>query len=146
MKKPAFTLVELMIAIAIIGILTTVASLSYNGVRQRARDSQRKNDLNQIKVVLSSYYTSQTPQAYVTAASKVTINSSNDTLTTALEPNYIRDMPVDPNNTGNYVYKYQSFNSAKNFTLYGTLENTSDKKGWGGGTQWVADGLQVKDD
>jgi hypothetical protein len=55
-------------------------------------------------------------------------------------------MPIDPVNTGTSVYKYQSFNSAKNFTLFGTLENTADKKGWGGGAQWVADGYQISDE
>lgn len=146
MHKRAFTLIELMIAVAIIGILTAVATLSYSGIRQRARDSQRINDLTQVKVVLSTYYSAQTPQVYVTAASKVTINGSSDTLSAALEPNYIREMPTDPVNTGSNVYKYQSFNSAKDFTLYGTLENKDNKKGWAGGAAWVADGLQIKND
>lgn len=146
MTKKGFTLVEVMIAVAIIGILSAIAAVSYSGVRTRARDSERINSLNQIKVVLSAYYQAQTPQVFVTSASKLTINGSTDALTVALEPNYIREMPVDPINTGNHVYKYQSFNSAKDFTLFGTLENKENKKGWGGGGAWVADGLQVKND
>jgi prepilin-type N-terminal cleavage/methylation domain-containing protein len=146
LRKRGFTLIEVMIAVAIIGILTAIASVSYSGVRQRARDSQRINDLNQIKVVLTSYYQAQTPQVFVTSAAKLTINGSSDALTTALEPNYIREMPVDPVNSGNHVYKYQSFNSAKDFTLFGTLENRDNKKGWAGGSAWAVDGLEVKND
>jgi prepilin-type N-terminal cleavage/methylation domain-containing protein len=146
MRRPAFTIVELMVAVAIIGILTAVASISYSGVRQRARDSQRQNDLTQLKVVLSTYYSAQVPQRYVTAATRITLNSTSDALTAALEPNYIRDIPLDPLNTGSYVYKYQSFNTARDFTLYGTLENTNNNKGWGGGSAWVADGYRVQND
>jgi prepilin-type N-terminal cleavage/methylation domain-containing protein len=145
-SQRAFTLIELMVAVAIIGILTTVATVSFRNVRERARDSQRQNDLTQLKVVLSTYYNAQTPQTYVTANSRITLNNTNDALTNALKPNYIKQIPLDPLNTGNYVYRYQSFNTARDFTLYGTLENTSNRKGWGGGTAWVVDGLQISND
>jgi prepilin-type N-terminal cleavage/methylation domain-containing protein len=55
MHKRAFTLIELMVTVAIIAILTGVATVSYQGVRERARDAQRSNDLNQLKISLTSY-------------------------------------------------------------------------------------------
>lgn len=146
MKKGGFTLIELMIAVAIIGILTAVASISYSAVRLRSRDAERINDLNQIKVVLSLYYGAQPVAQFPTLTTKTTIDGSTDALTTALSPTYIRQMPVDPINSGNNVYKYQSSNNSKSFTLFGTLENVNNQKGWGGGSQWVVDGLQVKND
>lgn len=145
-SRRAFTLVELMITIAIIAILTGVASVSYKGVRERARDAQRSNDLFQMKINLTSYYQAQNPQRYPIAASKVTLNNTNDVLATSLKPNFIRSIPLDPLNTGNYVYKYQSSAGGTTFTLYATLENTSNAKGWGGGSAWVADGFQVFSD
>src|SRR4051794_30797793 len=116
--RQAFTLIELLIAISIIAILTTVGITSYSGLQQRSRDAQRINDLNQFKVALTTYYNAQTPTSYVSAGTKITINNSNDALTAALKPNYIKDIPLDPQNAGNNVYKYQSFNSAKDFTLF----------------------------
>ncbi len=144
--KRGFTLIELMVAVAIIGILTGIASISYNSVRLRARDAQRINDLNQVKVVLSLYYSAQTPQTYVPLTTKTTINGSSDVLSTTLVPNYIRIMPVDPLNTGNNTYKYQSSNNNKNFTLFATLENIYNTKGWAGGSSWIVDGLQIQND
>lgn len=146
MNKKAFTLVELLIIIAIIGILTGIASVSYSGIQARGRDAQRQNDLSQIKIALSTYYNAQIPYQYVTSAMRVTINGTTDVLTTTLTPNYIKEMPVDPLNSGNNVYRYQSFNSAKNFKLFATLENKNNKKGWAGGVGWVFDGYIVQDE
>jgi prepilin-type N-terminal cleavage/methylation domain-containing protein len=145
-RRSAFTLIELMIAVSIIAILTGIAAVSYAGIQQRGRDASRKNDLSQVKVALSSYYASQTPAVYVSAATTVTLNGSTDIISTSLSPNYIKTIPVDPLNTGSNVYKYQSQNSAKNFKLFGTLENKNDTKGWGGGSAWVADGYILQDE
>ena len=144
--KKAFTLIELMVAVSIIAILTGVATLSYQGVRARARDAQRSNDLNQLKISLTSYYQAQTPQVYPVAASKITLNNNNDVLTTALKPNFVRNVPLDPLNSGNNVYKYQSNGTGTDYTLYGTLENVNNNKGWAGGNSWVVDGFQLTPD
>lgn len=135
-----------MIAVSIMAVLVSVGILSYTGLQQRGRDAARINDLNQVKIALTSYYNNQTPTSYVSSGTKVTVDDSTDALTAALKPNYIRDVPLDPLNSGSNVYKYQSFNSAKNFTLFATLENKNNKKGWGGGSSWTTDGYQVSDD
>ena len=73
------------------------------------------------------------------------INSSTDVLTVALEPNFIRDIPVDPLNTGNSVYRYQSYlNGAAtlhiDYALYATFENKNNAKG----TNGAVDGYKVQ--
>lgn len=144
--RRGFTLIELMIAVSIMAVLVSVGILSYSGLQQRGRDAARINDLNQVKIALTSYYNNQTPTSYVSAGTKITVDDSSDALTAGLKPNYIRDLPLDPLNAGNNVYKYQSFNSGKNFTLFATLENKNNKKGWAGGSAWAVDGYQVNDD
>lgn len=58
MKKfrKAFTLVELLIVVIIIGILATLIVVSYNGARAKARDSVRKTDLRNIETAMNRYY------------------------------------------------------------------------------------------
>lgn len=43
-----FTIVELLIVIVVIAILAAITIMAYNGIQQRARDTQRKSDVTQI--------------------------------------------------------------------------------------------------
>ena len=51
-----FTLTELLVAIAIIGILSAMVLTSMSGVRERAKDGRRISDLKQIQLALELYY------------------------------------------------------------------------------------------
>lgn len=58
-KKPSitigFTVTELLIVIAVIGILASIAAVLYPGYQKRANDSERKSDVQQIATALSAY-------------------------------------------------------------------------------------------
>lgn len=56
MKKKGFTLIELLVVIFIIGVLVAVLLANILGARQRAEDTQRKSDLQQLKRALMMYY------------------------------------------------------------------------------------------
>ncbi|HNV97608.1 MAG TPA: type II secretion system protein [bacterium] len=55
-KQKAFTLIELLVVISIIGLLSTLAIVSLNGARAKARDAKRMNDLKSISDALEVYY------------------------------------------------------------------------------------------
>ncbi len=55
--KKGFTLIELLVVIAIIGILASAALIALSRTQERARDSNRKSDLNQIRSALVAYQT-----------------------------------------------------------------------------------------
>ncbi len=52
----AFTFIELLVVVTIIGILSTLVVLNLQNSRAKARNSQRKSDLNTIASALETYY------------------------------------------------------------------------------------------
>ncbi|MFC1656708.1 type II secretion system protein [Patescibacteria group bacterium] len=54
-KISGFTLIELLVVITIIAILVLLAILALNSSRAKARDSQRKANLNSIQTSIESY-------------------------------------------------------------------------------------------
>ncbi len=141
--RSGFTLIELLVVIAIIGILAAFAFASFTSAQARARDAQRKNDLNQLKKALefaksdstsASYYPDSTTQpSFGNAFPNGGTNSGG----------YMKKVPLDPKNTGTYVYAYVVTNppagvtitctgtawpagGCNNYLLTTSLENTSD--------------------
>ena len=55
-QEQGFTLVELLVVIAVVGLLTTVAIISFGGARMRSRDAQRVAYVKQINDALELYY------------------------------------------------------------------------------------------
>lgn len=47
--KKGFTLIEILVVIALIGVLSGILIVSFQGVRKSARDGKRKADLEQIR-------------------------------------------------------------------------------------------------
>ena len=55
MKRGAFTLVELLVVISIIGLLSTIAIVSLTSARMKARDTKRIVDIRQISLAMQMY-------------------------------------------------------------------------------------------
>lgn len=56
MKKSAFTLLELLVVIVIIGILATVSIIALNNARAKSRDAKRVGDIKQISTALELFF------------------------------------------------------------------------------------------
>ncbi|MBX4201527.1 type II secretion system GspH family protein, partial [Candidatus Saccharibacteria bacterium] len=50
-----FTIVELLIVIVVIGILAALVVTTYNGIQQKARDTERKTDVNALHGQIEAY-------------------------------------------------------------------------------------------
>jgi type IV pilus assembly protein PilE len=50
-----FTVIELIVAMVVIGIIASIAIVSYSGYQARTRDNVRKSDVTQISGALSAY-------------------------------------------------------------------------------------------
>ena len=66
-RKAAFTLMELLLVIVIVVILVGLAFPAFQGVLERAKKVQAKNDLTQIVTAVNAYYTEYGKYPLVTA-------------------------------------------------------------------------------
>jgi prepilin-type N-terminal cleavage/methylation domain-containing protein len=55
-NNKGFTLIELMIVVAIIGILAAIAIPQFNSYRQKAHDSAAKSQLKNLATAMESFY------------------------------------------------------------------------------------------
>jgi len=81
-KDAGFTLVELMIVMAIVGVLAVVAIPSYVGAVRQAREAVLKEDLHVMRAAIDSY-----------TADKQKAPQSLDDL---VNEGYLKKIPVDP--------------------------------------------------
>ncbi len=120
-KSGGFTLLELLIVIVIIGILAVLIVPNLTAGPKRARDSQRKSDMRNVKTALETYFNDNNtyPATGWAAASA------------ALVPGYIKAMPTDPK-AGNAAYTYVSPAGNGTYTITATCEVATDSACPGG--------------
>lgn len=117
-KRKSFTLVELMLTMALLAILSAMLIGNYITTLKRGRDQQRKNDLNQIQKALEMYY--EDKGSYPTTANFPTDKFYSGTTV------YMVKMPKDP--TSLYTYRYESPDGTY-YYLYSFIENDKDQGG-----------------
>jgi prepilin-type N-terminal cleavage/methylation domain-containing protein len=143
-SKKGFTLVELMITVAIIAIISAVGMVSYSQAQSLGKDAKRKQDLRSIAVALQLYYNSQNPKTYPVSSNWI-YSTATQPWIGALNTNFINQMPKDPVNTGTtpwtstggFVYAYCADSTTCHsdctglnrpwFILAARLDNTTDK-------------------
>jgi prepilin-type N-terminal cleavage/methylation domain-containing protein len=109
-----FTLTELMVVIAVIGILSGIVIASLDGARERARDAKRVTDIRSTALALELYYEAE--DEYPSALSE-------------LAPTYISSLPNDPVGAsgGHFDYVYVQLSSGQDFHLGAVLEEDNDQ-------------------
>ncbi|MEX2411132.1 MAG: type II secretion system protein [Candidatus Paceibacterota bacterium] len=75
-KEKGFTLIEMLVVVAIIGILSSVILVGLNDARSRARDAKRISDIRQIQNGLELFYSDD--QSYPRGLDEIEENIPND--------------------------------------------------------------------
>ena len=97
--KKGFTLVELMVVVAIIALLTGIIMTNLTSSRVKARDAKRISDVGQIQLALTLFYDRchQYP-SIVNGGVDITSPSCTINNTTITPGTFISTIPTDPSN------------------------------------------------
>jgi general secretion pathway protein G len=99
-----FTLVELMVVVAIIAILTAIITSNFTTAKSRARDSQRISDIANIQLALGRFF--DRCNGYPKALDFTTSSCTSNGITVNLNT-FLAKIPTPPSNgAGTYSYAY----------------------------------------
>lgn len=152
-KLRGFTLIELMVAVAIVAILSSVGFVTFSNSQKVGRDGKRKADLLSIATALELYNqqykrypctnASETQNSTTTAGGLWIVNrfavSNCGVAGDLFNNNFINAMPNDPSRntaaiaTGGYFYSSSvapgtcAATTGRYYVLYTLLENSADK-------------------
>lgn len=143
-QPKGFTLIEMLVVIAIISILIGIGINTFIIAQKKARDVRRKADIRAIQTVLEAYaldHNGQYPGASADCGEGAS-HRINDSLSTLVDEGYIPKIPEDPfypntdcisrdNRVGSqdeyYGYDYVLNGTKDKYALIARLENGQDK-------------------
>ena len=137
-KKSGFTLVELLVVVAIIGLLAGLVTANVGSARAKARDAARQADLRSMQTaielavastgILPGLTNNGTGGGGTTFLSNANNVNQNQWIP-SLAPNYLARVPTDPRNDSIYFYRYVtgSGNQLGAYYLEARLEVAAEK-------------------
>lgn len=103
--KRGFTIIELLVVMAIIAMLASIMFVVFSGLQAKSRDTRRLEDVREIEKALSLYYIDG--NRYPQAVTPVTITGSDAVSTALVNAGAIAAVPADPVSP-EYNYTYQA--------------------------------------
>ncbi len=140
--RKGFTLIEILIVVAIIAILASIVLVGLGPTQQSGRDARRLSDLHEVQNALELYYNkcgfypSGAANPDCPAAANLATYTDMSTALSGSPSTGGGAIPNDP--TSGRAYYYESFsdssgNAAVTYTLGATLENSNNSV-WNGYT------------
>jgi len=99
-KRRGFTLVELLIVMAVIAILIGIAIPAFRGMQQEARKTKAEGDVRVLKIAVESYYKNNGKYPFPNATACKTFNISWENLLTGATPKILEAVLNDPFSSG----------------------------------------------
>jgi prepilin-type N-terminal cleavage/methylation domain-containing protein len=134
LRVPAFSLLEILAVVAIIGILATISFGPIRNAQIRNRDTKRKADLQLIAQSLEAYYVDRRSVPGIVDNCPVYDSTQGPNWVPNLGPYIVAQaggvstLPRDPRHP-DQSYTYQCFlnDPARRYQLQAKLENTKDR-------------------
>lgn len=117
-KEKGFTLIEILIVVAIIGLLASVVLVGLGSFRSRGRDARRVADLREVQNSLELYYLRNGNYPTVNNWSDLRSELINEGIGVTIVPND----PLSDSSGQTYSYGYSS--DKQGYVLAGTLEDS----------------------
>lgn len=117
----AYSLIELLIVVAIIGLLVVALTVGLSSQRDKAEDARAKSDLEKLKIIFEDYYNDHNcypPPEFFDEAS----DCAGDQLTP-----YLNSLPCDRQTQLPYLYEVDNPVCPSWYKLYTTLQISSDQ-------------------
>ncbi|MBI2590017.1 prepilin-type N-terminal cleavage/methylation domain-containing protein [Candidatus Berkelbacteria bacterium] len=123
-KQRGFTLLELLVVVAIIAILAAVIVANLNSARSKANDAKVKQDLNGVDQALA--VATADPSVLGSAPLNALNNGGGvlvdiDTETALTVNGYLKTFPIPPSGITQYNYRSNYSNGIFGYVLWGTL-------------------------
>lgn len=122
-----FTLVELLIVIAIVGILTAIMITNFSQTKAKSRDGKRISDIANIQLAIDLFFDrcngfpTDTNNGIFNGSNAITFPYQCPGQATINLSNYISSIPKDPNGSG---YLYVASGANVDYILRATLETS----------------------
>lgn len=122
-NRKGFTLIEILIVVAIIAILASIVLVGLGPTQQSGRDARRLSDLHEIQNALELYYNKcgYYPGTISSGACASGAPTAWSDLSSALQSVSGGTIPVDPSSNRGYGYNVASDNST--YVIGAVLEN-----------------------
>lgn len=126
-NKLGFTMIEILVVMAIIGILVTLGVRSFTSTQMKARDLRRKADLANLSKPLEAYFNDYDTYPLSSANGLMVIDDSTplnwgDEFVNNNGTTYMVQLPEDPSSSRQYFYQ----SDGTYWAVYALLENTLD--------------------
>lgn len=128
LHKKGFTLIELIVVMAIVSILASLLVVNFSDVNKKGRDSKRKSDVQAMRTALELYradegsYPCGSPALPQTSGGAF-VSPSDGTF------EYMKKVPKDPRSDGDYYYEGEDADGnlvCSTYILIACLENKND--------------------
>ena len=124
-SRQGFTLIELLVVISIIGILSTLAVVSLNDARAKARDAKRISDIKQVQTALELFLADRNGyplgnDLVLGAGGGASLSQTGGFAATVAGTTYMGKVPSNPAPNG-VDYKYTAYTSAAKTSVCSTV-------------------------